>query len=171
MRQKILLGRRALPKRVRLPDGTSFVARYERISRKDLPGNITVTKTRTIGPRNKRKTRTKKKRVRFNLTNTPTQDRARKIRKKYNRMQSGRGLASTIAILGIKMSFKAINSVLGKTLIDKGIENIPNLVMYGLSKIKNKNVQRALNSDIANYVVEETQNKAKNRVNDLFGGY
>ena len=171
MRQKILLGRCALPKRVRLPDGTSFVARYERVSSKNLPGNIRVTKTRTIGLRNKRKTRTKKKRVRFNLTNTPTQDRARKIRKKYKRMQSGRGLASTIAILGIKMSFKAINLVLGKTLIDKGIENIPNLVMYGLSKIKNKNVQRALNSDIANYVVEETQNKAKNRVNDLFGGY
>ena len=86
-------------------------------------------------------------------------------------MQSGRGLASTIANLGIKMGSKAINSVLGKKLIDKGIENIPNLVRYGSSKIKNKNVQRALNSDISNYVVEETQNKAKNRVNDLFDGY
>ena len=58
-----------------------------------------------------------------------------------------------------------------KKLIDKGVENIPNIVRYGSSKIKNKNVQRALNSDIANYVVEETQNKAKNKVNDLFGGY
>ena len=150
MRQKILLGRRAVPKRVRLPDGTSFVARYERISRKNLPGNIKVTKTRTIGPRNKIKTRTKKKRVRFNLANTPTQDRARRIRKKYRRMQSGRGLASTIANLGIKMGSKATNSVLRRKLIDKGIENIPNLVRYGSSKIKNKNVQRALNSDIAN---------------------
>ena len=69
------------------------------------------------------------------------------------------------------MGSKAINSVLGKKLIDKGVENIPNIVRYGSSKIKNKNVQRALNSDIANYVVEETQNKAKNKVNDLFGGY
>ena len=86
-------------------------------------------------------------------------------------MQYGRGLASTIANLRIKIGSKAINSVLGKKLIDKGIENIPNLTRYGSSKIKNKNVQRALNSDIANYVVEETQNKAKNRVNDLFGGY
>ena len=48
MRQKILLGRCAVPKQVRLPDGTSFVARYERISRKNLPGNRRVTKTRTI---------------------------------------------------------------------------------------------------------------------------
>ena len=36
MRQEILLGRHAVPKRVRLPDGTSFVARYKRISRKNL---------------------------------------------------------------------------------------------------------------------------------------
>ena len=44
MRQKIVLGRRAVLKRVTLPDSTSFVARYERISRENLPGNITVTK-------------------------------------------------------------------------------------------------------------------------------
>ena len=86
-------------------------------------------------------------------------------------MQSGRGLASAIANLGIKMGSKATNSVLQRKLIDKGIENIPNLVRYGSSKIKNKNVQQALNSDISNYVVEETQNKAKSRVNYLFGGY
>ena len=130
-----------------------------------------VTKTRTIGPGNKRKPRTKKKGVRFNLANTPTQDRARRIRKKYRRTQSGRGLASTIANVGTKMGYKAINSVLEKKLIDKGTENILNLVRYGSSKIKNRNIQRALNSGITNYVVEETQNKAKNRVNDLFGGY
>ena len=51
--------------------------------------------------------------------------------------------------------------MLGKKLIDKGIENIPNVVRYGSSKIKNKNIQRALDSDIANYIVEETQKKQK----------
>ena len=59
--------------------------------------------------------------------------------------------------------------MLGKKLIDKGIENIPNLYRYGTSKIKNENVQRALNSDVANCVVEETQNKAKNKLTNLFG--
>ena len=68
------------------------------------------------------------------------------------------------------MGSKAINSVLGKKLIDKGIENIPNLYRYRTSKIKNKNVQRGLNSDVENYVVEETQNKAKNKLTNLFGG-
>ena len=38
-----------------------------------------MSRTRTIGPRNRRKT---KKKVRFALTNTPTQDRARRIKKK-----------------------------------------------------------------------------------------
>ena len=49
-----------------------------------------------------------------------------------------------------------------KNLIDKGIENIPALVKYGTSK--NKNVQQALNSDIANYVIEETH-RTKQKIN------
>ena len=64
------------------------------------------------------------------------------------------------------MGSKAINTVLGKKKIDKRIENITNLVRYGSSK----NVQRTLDPDIANYVVEETQNRAKNKLNNLFGG-
>ena len=80
--RKIVLGYCAAPKRVRLPDSTSFIARYERISRSSLPGNIRVARTRTVGPRNRRAPRIKKKRVRFNLASTPTQDRARRIKKK-----------------------------------------------------------------------------------------
>ena len=161
MREKIVLGHCAVPKRVRLPDGTSFVARYERISRSSLPGNIRVTRTRTVGPRNRQAPRIRKKRVRFNLANTPTQDRARRIKKKYRRLQSGKGLASTIANLGLTMGSKAINSVLGKKLIDKGIENISNIVRYGSSKIKNKNVQRALDSDIVNYITRRNTKQSK----------
>ena len=101
-----------------------------------------MSRTRTIGPRNRRKT---KKKVRFALTNTPTQDRARRIKKKkkeeLRRAQTGKGLAGNLANLGISMGSKAINSVLGKEIIDKGIENIPNLFRYGASKIKSKNVQ------------------------------
>ena len=129
-----------------------------------------MSRARTIGPRNRRKT---KKKVRFALTNTPTQDRARRIKKKkeeLRRAQTGKGLAGNLANLGISMGSKAINSVLGKEIIDKGIENIPNLFRYGASKIKSKNVQRAFNSNIVNYVVEETQNKAKNKLSNLFRG-
>ena len=68
------------------------------------------------------------------------------------------------------MGSKAINSVFGKKLIDKGIKQIPNIYKYGTSKTKNKNVQQALNSDLANIVVDETQNRTKNSLNNLFGG-
>ena len=53
MRQKIVLKRRIIPKVVTLPNGTTFTLRYERISRKQLPSNIKVTKVRAIGPRNR----------------------------------------------------------------------------------------------------------------------
>ena len=68
------------------------------------------------------------------------------------------------------MGSKAINSVFGKKLIDEGIKQVPNIYKYGTSKIKNKNVQWALNSDLVNIVVDETQNRAKNSWNNLFGG-
>ena len=38
------------------------------------------------------------------------------------------------------MGSKAINSVIGKNLIDKRIEQIQHVFKYGVSKIKNKNV-------------------------------
>ena len=68
------------------------------------------------------------------------------------------------------MGSKAINSVFGKKLIDEGIKQVPNIYKYGTLKIKNKNVQWALNSDLVNIVVDETQNRAKNSWNNLFGG-
>ena len=55
MREKILLRKRTSPKQVTLPNGTTFVARYERISRKQLPINVHVRNARKIGPRNRSK--------------------------------------------------------------------------------------------------------------------
>ena len=51
MRQNILLRRRGTPQRIRLPNEKSFLERYERVSRRNLPSNITIRQTRTIGPR------------------------------------------------------------------------------------------------------------------------
>ena len=102
MRQKIVLRRRIVPLKVTLPKGTSFAARYKRISKRNLPDNIRVTRTRTIGLR---KRRTRKKKVRFALVNTPTQDRAKRIKKKYSRLrhaQTGCGLIGNLAKLGLK---------------------------------------------------------------------
>ena len=35
--------------------------------------------------------------------------------------------------------------------------------------MENKNVQRALESDIADYIAEETQNQTKNKLSNLSG--
>ena len=107
--------------------------------------------------------------MRFALANTPTQDRARRIKRKYRRQrlaQTGHGLARDLAKLGIRMGSKAINSAFGKKIIDEGIKQVPNLYKYGTSKIKNK----VLDSDVANYALTEAQDKAKNNITNLFGG-
>ena len=59
------------------------------------------------------------------------------------------------------MVSKVLNSAVGRKIINKGIDNIPNIFKYGVTKIKNKNVKRALNSDIANIVVDEAHKKVR----------
>ena len=66
------------------------------------------------------------------------------------------------------MVSKVLNSAVGRKIINKGIDNIPNMFKYGVTKIKNKNVKRALNSDIANIVVDEAQNKVRKTSGSLF---
>lgn len=62
--------------------------------------------------------------MRFALANTPAQDRVRRIKKKYRKLrgigQTGSGLVSTLANLGLQMGSKAINSVLGKNINGQG---------------------------------------------------
>ena len=99
------------------------------------------------------------------MADTPTEDRARRIKKKYRKLrcvQTGRGIVVDLAKLGITMGSKAINSVLGKKLIDKGIEQVSNLYRYETSKIKNTNIQQALNSDIVNYA---GRNRTRQKIN------
>ena len=73
-----------------------------------------------------------------------------------------------MAKTGLKMGSKAVNSALGRKIINKGIDNIPNMFKYGVSKIKNKNVKRTLNSYIANIIVDEAQDKVRKTTGSLF---
>ena len=51
VQQMAILEKKAAPKIVNLPNGRSFTAKWERISRKQLPVNIRVKRQGTIGPR------------------------------------------------------------------------------------------------------------------------
>ena len=87
----------------------------------------------------------------------------------YDRVnQSGKEPGSNLIKAEFDLASKAIRSEFGKKLINKGIDNIPSIFKFGVSKIKNKNVRKAMTSDIADMVVDEAQNRAKNRYKSLF---
>ena len=163
VKRHIILRKRATPKTVNLPNGRSFVSKWERISRKQLPINIRVNRVRTIGPRRKNR------RIYFNLA----REGFRKIKQKPKaaaRQQSGKGLGSDFAKMGLNLGSKVLESDIGKKLIYKGIDSILNIFKFGASKIKNKTVNRALNSEIADLVVNEAQKKVRQKYDstDLF---
>ena len=175
VKKHIILRKRANPKVVNLPNGRSFVSKWERISRKQLPINIKVTRNRTIGPRRNNRIiylnqaapafRKIKRRRRQEIINrlNPIYDRVNS--------QTGSGLGSNLVKAGFDLGSKALSSEFGKKLINKGIDNIPNIFKFSVSEIKNKNAQKALNSEIADLIVNEAQGTARKKYNskDLFG--
>ena len=127
VKRHIILRKRANPKTFNLLNGRSFVSKWERISRKQLPMNIRINIVRTIGRRRNNR------RIYFNLA----REGFRKIKQKWKAQQSGKGLGSNLIKAGFDLGLKALGSDIGKKLIDKGIDNIPNIFKFGASK-KNK---------------------------------
>ena len=169
VKKHIILRKRANPKQINLPDGRSFISKWERISRKQLPINIKVTRNRAIGPRRNNRM------IYFNLARPALTKNKKKrreaIRNKLNPIydrknnQTGSGLGSDLLKAGFDLGSKALGLKFGKKLINKGINNIPNLFKFGASKVKNKNVKRALDSEIANMVVNKSQGRARKKYN------
>ena len=158
MKQIIILRKRAVPKVVNLPNGRFFTSKWERISRKQLPINIKAKKQQTISPRRNNRM------IYLNLA----KEGFKKIKQKRKQQQSGQGLGSNLLKAGFELGSKAIGSEIGKKIINKGIDNIPNIFKFGVSKINKKIVKKAVTSDIANMIVDEAQNRAKNRYSSLF---
>ena len=158
VKQTIIFRKRAAPKQINLPHGRSFTSKWERISRKQLPINVKVKKQWTIGPRRNNRM----------IDLNQAAPAFRKIKRRTKPEQSGKGLSSNLIKAGFDLGSKAISSDIGKKIITKGIDNIPNIFKFGVSKIKNKNVKKALTSDIADMVVDEAQNRAKNKYTSLF---
>ena len=116
-----------------------------------LPRNVTITRTRQIGPRRQSKGKIQKDgRILGNIRNL-----------------AARALTSTgLQKRRIGVGAKALISEFGKKLVDEAIKHAPELYKFGTSKIKNKIFKRALESDIANYIFKEAKKKA---VENLFG--
>ena len=85
--------------------------------------------------------------------------------------QIGSGMGSNILKAGLNLESKALGSEFGKELINKGIDDIPNIFQFGASKVKNKKTKKALKPEIADMVVNEAQGTARKKYNstNLFG--
>ena len=115
VKKHIILRKRANPK---VPNGR-FVAKWERISRKQLPINIKVTRNRTIGPRRNnrmiylnqaapgfRKIRKKRRQA--------IVDRLGPVYDRVNNNQTGSGLGSNLVKAGFDLGSKALSSEIGQ---------------------------------------------------------
>ena len=139
-----------MPQRVRLPNGKSFLAKHERVSKRNLLRNVTITKIRQIGPRNQKRQKQKGGSFFGNIA------------------KLGANALTLTEILkkGLGIGVKALNSELGKKLVDEEIKHAQELYRLVTSKIKNQSVKRELESNVANYIAEEAKKKA---VENLFG--
>ena len=82
--------------------------------------------------------------------------------------QVGNGMWSTLLKTGVSLGSQAINSTIGKKLIDKGINSILNIFCFGRKKVKNKKLKKILKLDVADLVVNEMQKKVRQKYDDLF---
>ena len=167
VKQTVILRKRAVPKVVNLPNGRSFTSRWEGISRKQFPIKVKVKKQWAIDPRrnnrmiylNQAAPALRKIIIRRNET-------INRLMPIYDRInQSGSRLATNLLQKSIELGSRAVGSEFCKRLINKGIDNI---FKFGVSKINNKNMKRAVESEIANMVVDEAVKRTKNKYENLF---
>ena len=167
VKQTVILRKRAVPKVVNLPNGRSFTSRWEGISRKQFPIKVKVKKQWAIDPRRNNRM------IYLNQAAPALRKIIRRRNETINRLmpiydrinQSGSGLATNLLQKSIELGSRAVGSEFGKRLINKGIDNI---FKFGVSKINNKNMKRAVESEIANMVVDEAVKRTKNKYENLF---
>ena len=130
--------KRARPKRVTLPNGRTFLARYKRATRANLPANISLPRIykERAAPKGKRR----KRRV--------ISYRERKRQALRRRAQRGRGIGSFFKKT-YKLGKRALNSRLGKRIARAAISEVPDVLENLGEKVKNKRLKKILTSDLA----------------------
>ena len=131
--------KRERPKRVTLPDGRTFLARYRRATRDDLPPNIEFPRVykQRAAPKGKRRKR-----------NRLVVYRERQRRALRQRGQRGRGIGSFLK-KGFKLGKRALNSRLGRRVARAVISEVPDVLESLGGKVKNQRLKKILTSDLA----------------------
>ena len=138
-RNRIIMIKRERPKRVTLPDSRTFLARYRRATRDDLPPNIEFPRVykQRAAPKGKRRKR-----------NRLVVYRERQRRALRQRGQRGRGIGSFLR-KGFKLGKKALNSRLGRRVARAVISEVPDVLESLGGKVKNQRLKKILTSDLA----------------------
>ena len=139
-RNRIIMIKRARPKRVTLPNGRTFLARYKRATRANLPANISLP--RIYKERAAPKGRRRKRRV------ISYRERQRQALRRRARAQRGRGIGSFFK-KAYKLGKRALNSRLGKRIARAAISEVPDVLENLGGKVKNKRLKKILTSDLA----------------------
>ena len=137
---RIITIKRATPKRVTLPDGRTFLARYRRATREDLPPNINLPRVYKERAAPKGKRRRRRRRL------APYRERQRAALRR--RAQRGRGLGSAFK-KAYKLGKRAFNSRLGKRITRAVVSEAPDVLEKLGGKVKNKRLKKILTSDLA----------------------
>ena len=138
MKKNYVMKKLDVPKRVTLPNGRTFTARFRRATRAELPNNITMR-------------RTYRNNFAKGARRIPTGRRNRR-----RGVQSGRGLFSFIK----KMAKNPILKDIART----GAKYLPGLYQGATNKIKNKNLKKILQSDTATGLVNNLTNRIRQPV-------
>ena len=138
-RDRIIMIKRATPKRITLPNGRTFLARYKRATRNDLPHNISLPRIykERAAPKGRRRRRV-----------IPYRERQRAALRRRARAQRGRGLGSVFK-KAYKLGKRALNSRLGKRITRAAVSEIPDLLENLGGRVKNKKLKKILTSDLA----------------------
>ena len=132
MKKNYVMKRLETPKRVTLGDGRTFVARFKRAKRSELPNNIVMRRTYKNN---------------FAKGSRRKKTGGRRGRKK----QTGKGFFSTLKKI-------AKNPIL-RDIARTGAKYLPGLYQGGVNKIKNKKLKKVLQSNIATRLVDNLSNK------------
>ena len=138
-RDRIIMIKRERPKRVTLPNGRTFLARYRRATRDDLPPNVNLPRIykKRAAPKNRRRRRV-----------IPYRERQRAALRRRARVQRGRGFGS-IFKKAYKLGKRALNSRLGRKIARAAVSEIPDVLENLGGKVKNKRLKKILTSDLA----------------------
>ena len=136
-RNRIIMIKRERPKRVTLPDGRTFLARYRLATRDDLPPNIYLPRVYKQRAVPKGKQRKNNRLIAYRQRGALRQ-----------RAQRGRGIGSILK-KGFKLGKRALNSRLGKRLARAVISEVPDVLEKLSGKVKNKRLKSILTSDLA----------------------